>query len=183
MDLIRKHAKLISITSIIFLVFLYDFQKKSKNYAYQLRKINDKFIREVEKEYSLYCSGSGGSFAGSIKKISLTFYCFEEKTIEEARDLEVKCVERLNQLINSSDKIRPFLYEVPFPSQKVQIMISFCDKDFKSFSADKSISLILNCKGNLYYTEVYNDDRPNETVLEEPYSEAYKIVTGHELEN
>jgi len=150
--------------------------KRENDYFTHLNRITNKFIGEMEEEHGFSCFSIGGSLAGNIKEISIKFYCHEKKSIENARKLEIECVERFCEMINSHEKIRPHLEEFPFTNERVEIMICFCKKDLKKFPPEESISLVMSCREKLYYMVVFNDHRPDQTVLEEPYSEAYEKV-------
>jgi len=178
MVFIKKHVKLILVSMTVLIGLAWYIVKRENDYFTHLNRITNKFIREMNKEYGLSCSGIGGSLAGNIKEISMNFFCYEKKSIEEARKLEVDCVERLCEMINSNKKIRPHLEECPFPKGRVGILISFCKEDAKYFPPEESISLVMSSKEKLVYKLVFNDHRPNQTVLREPYSEAYEKVKG-----
>jgi len=152
--------------------------KRENDYFTHLNRITKKFIGEMEEKHGFFCFSIGGSLAGNIKKVSLKFNCYEKKSIEEARKLELECVERFCEMINSHKKIRPHLEEFPFTNKRVGIMICFCKEDLKHFPSEESISLVMSCREKLYYMVVYNDLRPDQTVLEETYSEAYAKVNG-----
>lgn len=176
MGFIKKHAKLILILSTVLIVSSCYIVKIESNYSTHLNRITNKFIREMNKDYGLTCSGIGGSTTRTIKKLYINFFCYEKKSIEAARKLEVDCVERLCGMINSNKKIRAYLEEWPFSEDRVGILISFCRKDLTNFLPEESISLIMNCRKKLIYKIEFDDQRPNQTVFEEPYREAYEKV-------
>jgi len=178
MDFIKRHVKLLLFLLAFLTASTWYVVKRENNYFTHVNRVTKRFIREMEKEHGYTCFSVGGSFPNNIKEISVKFYCYEKKSIEEARKLEVECVERFCEIINSYKKIRPYLEEFPFPSEKVGVVICFCQKDLTRFSPEESISLITNCREKLYYTIIFNDQRPNQTILEEPYSEAYEKVKG-----
>ena len=178
MVFIRRHAKLILVLATVLIGSAWYIVKRENDYFTHLNRITKKFIGEMEENCGLSCSALGGELSGNIKSISLTFLCFQKKTIEEAREIEIYCVEHFREMINSNEKIRPYLEKFPFPSERVEIMICFCREGFKYFPTEESISLVMSCREQLYYMVIFNDHRPNQTVLEEPYSEAYEKVKG-----
>jgi len=178
MVFIKRHVKLILVLIAVLGCSTWHIVKRENDYFTHLNRITTKFIREMNKEYGLSCSGIGGSLAGNIKEVSMNFFCYEKKSIEEARKLEIDCVERLCEMINSNKKIRPHLEEFPFPKGRVGILISFCKEGAKYFPPEESISLVMSSREKLFYMVVFNDFRPDQTVLEEPYSEAYEKVKG-----
>ena len=178
MVFIKRHVKLILVLMTVLVCSTWYIVKRENDYFTHLNRITKKFIGEMEKEYGFSCFSIGGSLAGNVKEVSVKFYCYEKKSIEEARNLEIDCVERFCELINFHKKIRPHLEEFPFPSERVEIMICFCKKDLKKFPPEESISSVMSCREKLIYKVIFNDHRPNQTVLREPYSEAYEKVKG-----
>ncbi len=178
MVFIKRHVKFILVLTAVLVCSTWYIVKRENDYFTHLRRITKKFTIEMQKEYGFICCGIGGSLAGNIKEISLDFYCYEKKSIEEARKLELECVERLCEMINSHKKIRPHLEEFPFTNERIGIMICFCKRDLKKFPPEESISLVMSSREKLYYMVVYNDLSPDQTVLEESFSEAYEKVKG-----
>ena len=178
MVFIKRHVKLILVLAAVLIGSVWYIVKRENDYFTHLRRITKKFTSEMQEDYGLSCCGIGGSLAGNIKEISLDFFCYEKKSIEEARKLEIDCVERFCEMINSHKKIRPHLEEFPFTNERVEIMICFCKKDLKKFPPEESISLVMSCREKLYYMVVFNDFRPDQTVLEESFSEACEKVKG-----
>ena len=174
MDFIKKHVKpiLLLVAALIFLSWYV--LKKESDYFTHLNRITKKYIHKMEKEYGLSCFSIGGSVAVNIKEVSLKFTCCEQKSIEEARVLELACIEQLREMINSNEKIRLHLEEYPFTNERVEIMIRFREKSLKNFPPENSISRVTSCKGKLFYDNVFNDHRPDQTVLEETFTEAYE---------
>ncbi|NGX60486.1 MAG: hypothetical protein KR126chlam3_01661 [Chlamydiae bacterium] len=178
MVFIKRHAKLILVLATVLIGSTWYIVKRENDYFTHLNRITKKFIGEMEEEHGFSCFSIGGSLAGNIKQISVKFYCYEKKSIEEARMLEIDCVKRFCEMINSHKKIRPHLEEFPFTNERVGIMICFCKEDLTNFPPEESISLVMSCKEKLIYEVEFNDHRPDQTVLRESYSEAYEKVKG-----
>ncbi len=178
MVFIKKHVKLILVLTAVLIGSTWYIVKRENDYFTHLNRITKKFIGEMEKEHKFSCFSIGGSLAGNIKEISIKFNCYEKKSIEDARKLEIESVERFCEMINSHKKIRPHLEEFPFPSERMEIMICFCKEDLTNFPPEESISLVMSCREKLIYKMEFNDHRPDQTVLREPYSEAYEKVWG-----
>ena len=178
MVFIKRRAKLIFVLMAVLIGSAWYIVKRENDYFTHLNRITNKFIGEMEKEHGFSCFSIGGSLAGNIKKVSLKFYCHEKKSIEEARELEIDSVERFCEMINSHKKIRPHLEEFPFTNERVGITVCFRNKDSKKFPPEESISLVMSCREKIFYDVEFNDHRPNQTLLEENYSEAYVKVKG-----
>ena len=178
MVFIRRHAKLILVLATVLIGSAWYIVKKENDYFTHLNRITNKFIREMEEEHGFSCFSIGGSLAGNIKKVSLKFNCYEKKSIKEARILEVDCIERFCEMINSHKKIRPYLEEFPFTNERVGLMICFCKENLTNFPPEESISLVMSCREKIFYDVEFNDHRPDQTILEETYSEAYEKAKG-----
>jgi len=178
MAFIKRHVKLLLILIAVLTCSTWYIVKRENDYFTHLNRITTKFINEMEKEHGFSCFSIGGSLAGNIKEVSLKFNCYEKKSIEEARILEVDCIEHFCEMINAHKKIRPHLEEFPFTNKRVGIMLCFCKKDLTEFSSEESISFVLSCRDKLIYKVAFNDHRPDQKILEEPYSEAYEKVKG-----
>lgn len=176
MVFIKKHVKILLVLTVVLAGLGWCIVKRENDYFTHLNRITNSFIQEMEKENGFSCFSIGGSFAGSIKEVCLKFNCYEKKSILEARILETNCIERLCEMINSNKKIRPHLEEFPFTIERVSIMICFCKEGFDYFPPDESISTVNNARGKLIYRISFNDHRPDQKVLEEPYSEAYEKI-------
>ncbi|MDN3506549.1 MAG: hypothetical protein P0S96_04905 [Simkaniaceae bacterium] len=178
MAFIKRHAKVFLVLATIFIASTWYIVNRENDYFTHLNRITKKFIGEMGEKYGFSCFSIGGSLSENIKEISIKFNCYEKKSIEDARALEVNCIERLCEMINSNKKIRSYLEEFPFTNERVSIMICFSKEGFKCFPPEESISLVMSCRENLIYDITFNDQRPYQTVLREPYREAYEKVKG-----
>lgn len=176
MVFIKRHAKLFLALATILIVLIWCIVKRENDYLTHVNRVTKKFVNEMEKQHGFSCFSIGGSLAGNIKEISLKFKCYEKKSIEEARVLEIDCIERFCEMINSNKKIRPHLEEFPFPTDRVGIMICFCREGFNYFPPEESITTVNNARRKFIYKFSFNDQRPNQKVLEESHSEAYEKV-------
>ena len=57
-------------------------------------KVSNKIANDLSNQYDIYFSGIGGDVKDDIKKLSLSFDCYRELTIEEARELLVSCSQK-----------------------------------------------------------------------------------------
>ncbi len=149
---------------------------KEVEYVQYAKEIMNPFITECEKNFHLECIGTGGRFSRNVDKINITFIAYRKGTIEEARTLEVTITEKLLAQVNGNEKIRPFLSEYPFQSNNVGISLSF-RKDDDSRHLDNSVAHVCLGKGKLFYSAENPKTHLLDTILEEPYEEAKKIVS------
>jgi len=123
-----------------------------KEYLKYVKEINNEHVEVMKKKYGLNCYGSGGSMPYDVERIQLMYRCFISKpiSIEVAREIEVSAVHELLRIINEHDKIRPFLREYPFNSDRVSLSIAFYDRKNQR-PKDGSVSFVHNTKGKIFY--------------------------------
>ena len=80
---------------------------------------------EIEQEFQLHCNGSGGSFPLQVFYINLSFVAERRATVDEARELVVRCTQKVIHAINAHERIRPHLVHDPLSPQGVEVSISF----------------------------------------------------------
>ncbi len=123
---------------------------KSNEYFVYVKEIVNSFVAEIEDKHGLKCVGSGGAMPCDVEKIEVLFNSKNKVNIEQARFIEIDCIEKLLGRINSHEKIRPFLREYPFKADRVNISLSFSDENNRSF-LDGSIVHVFLAKKTIYY--------------------------------
>jgi len=176
-------------------------EEENRVYLRYTKEIINSFVGEMRSEYGLECYGSGGSMPDDVEKIDVLFIARRTATIEEARKIEVCCVKRLLEKINSHEKIRPFLREWPFNSNRVGVSISFRN-EHDEYKHNGSVCSVFLAKNKIHYAaaEMQKEQRgggadfrdPNNIIhypirevmverlvplMNEPYEEALKIVS------
>jgi hypothetical protein len=179
--------------------FLYADQDDKAYLKYE-DEIVEQFKKEMRKKYKLECWADGGSMPDKVRSIRVYFNFPERANIEQARKLEVTAIERLSELINSHEKIRPYLAEYPFTPERLHVMISFEDENGDN-RRDGSVCMVLQARNKLTYCTavmkkefwtgtvdardpkniIKHPDREVwverfEDIHEEPYEEALKII-------
>ena len=141
----------------------------------EIKKISSVFIQEIENEHQIYCIGEGGHMANDLEGITLSFIAYREGSIEEARKIEVCAIQKLTQLINANKKLRPYLREYPFPTHRVEICLSYKEKDNNYYP--NNLAYISHINGILRYRS-QDLSTPKLILLhQETFEEALKIVT------
>ena len=148
---------------------------KEVEYVQYAKEIMNPFIDECEKNFQLDCIGTGGRFSRNVAGIDITFIAYRKGSIEEARKLEVTITEKLLAEVNGNEKIRPFLSEYPFKADNIGISLSFRKEDDSRY-LDNSVALVCIGKGQLIYSAENPKTHLLDTILEEPYEDAKKIV-------
>jgi hypothetical protein len=149
--------------------------KEQESIEHDVKKFIQHLIPELEQEFGLVCIGDGGSYGESISKITLTFNAFRRATTDEARQLYVRCTEKLLSAINNDINLRPYLVKYPFPVQGADISISFHNELDLPYS-DGSVALIFQARGNICYYLDHPTHRLREPCFREPYDKAVEIV-------
>lgn len=150
-------------------------KEKNEDYEIFVNQIISSFANEMEKKYGLICNGHGGKMPHDVEEIEVGFILHKKASIEEARDLEVKATERFLEMINSHEKIRPFLREYPFKANRGEVSISFRTSDGIHYT-DGSVAYVTQFKNKISYC-ADKETSPSLILLkEEPYEEALKIV-------
>ncbi|MBX9744263.1 MAG: hypothetical protein K2X08_03520, partial [Chlamydiales bacterium] len=170
-----------SLMTFFFIPFCFGKSKKetSPPHILCIHKITSSFIKEVEKKYKFGCIMSGGSMPYDIAEVLLHFDTYQSASIEQAREWEVRLTERLAEMINQNEEIRPYLREYPFPASRIDIMLSFNTP--KNSSPSKSLQLVFHSKNRILYSaKDPNNDCIYYSLKEEPYEEARKIVFGND---
>ena len=101
---------------------------KIPEYEQHVNEIVKLFAIQMKKELGLDCIGDGGRMPHDVEEVEVKFTCNRRATIEEARRLEVYVSSQLVEVINSHDKLRPFLREYPFSSERARVVITFDDE-------------------------------------------------------
>ncbi|MEI6241850.1 MAG: hypothetical protein WCP39_00400 [Chlamydiota bacterium] len=150
-------------------------ERESPIYLQYANEIIRVFVNEIEKEYGFTCIGSGGGMAHDVEEISVKFMAYQRASIEQAREYEVNAIQKLLKIINSHDKIRPFLREYPFKANMLRVSISFGKKD-NSPLTDGSVVFVFQARDKIYYNKAEPVTESLLDLYEEPYEEAVKIV-------
>lgn len=170
------------IVSVIFftLTILYGYKlngkiNKSEDYEFYVNQIKESFVREMEEQYGLICNGHGGRMPRDVEEISIDFISYHHATVEEARRLEVTVTEKFLNKINNNEKIRPFLREYPFKTNRAEVGISFRKPDNTLYS-DGSVGFVYQVNNKIFYRAESEGSPKLIPIMEEPYEEALKIV-------
>ena len=149
-------------------------------YGKYIDEIQIEFIKQMEKEFQLSCSGTGQCMPKKLEGICVSFNAFREGTLEEARKIEILGTEKLLSLINNHEKIRPFLSHYPMTHEGADVSIGFIRESYKLFPYG-TVAFVCQGKGKIHYS--VNDPKVDYLVKikEETYEEAYDIIKQQNL--
>ena len=174
--MMEKIVKIFILTILSLICHLNALEKNGKyDYAKYIDEIVTIFSKEMRHRFGLICIGDGGRMPYDVEEISVIFEARRRATIEEARELEIKTTERLAEIVNAHTKIRPYLREYPFPPGRVEIQISFVNKQ-GSYYRDGSVAFTFQARNKLFYRERERETGDLKPLFDEPYEEAYKKV-------
>lgn len=195
------------VKTFIFVVFILitgsKLNAKETNQPEYLKYVDEiiaDFAKDMKKKYELHFYGSGGSMPTDVEKIEVLFISHQQSTVDDARKMEVNGIQSLLQRINAHEKLRPYLREYPFKTDRVGLSISFrTETDDRPL--DGSVASVFLARNKIFYrsaeiqieepTPLTYMNEKNEVVkefigggpkekliplMEETYEEALKIV-------
>jgi hypothetical protein len=161
----------------LFLIAIFSVLSAMENFNFraEAKKISNIVIKEMKRDYSLYCDGQGGGMPDNLRSIKVSFVAYRKGSIEEAREIEVKAIQRFIKLINEDEKLRPYLCEFPFPTRGIEVSLSFNQKN-GSYYPDNALAFITHINGILYYESRSLAMDKFTPLHQESFEEALKIV-------
>ena len=131
-------------------------QKKSSSIDYEVfvDEVIYTFVKEIMEEFGFICNKTGGKMSYDVEKINVGFIAHQKAPIDIARSLELLLMDKFLIIINSHEKIRPFLREYPFRPKNIDISISFRNKQNQP-ETENSISYVFHTNNTIYY-DIYN---------------------------
>ena len=114
--------------------------------------------KEAQLSYGVRACGSGAGMPFDVERIMIDFEVPGKGTVERARKMIIALSQKLADLVNQHEKIRPYLREYPFSVERAEVSLFF---------REGPVEHVLVGKNN---TIVYL----GETRFEEPYEEALK---------
>ena len=127
------------------------------------------FEKKMEGKFGLVCCKGGGSMPYDIQRIDIGFETPKSASLDEARKVGVFFMEQFLSMINSDEKVRPYLREYPFTSKRVFMTLSFRQQSGKELY----VSLV---KNEIVYKTCDGPLSKFVEILREPYEEAVKMV-------
>ena len=158
------------------LVFLFlGVKLNSEDYLQYVDQIINDFAEQMKSELNLRITADGGSMPDAVKTIEVDFSTNRRATIDESRKIEVFAVNRFLDIINSHEKIKPFLSKYPFTPKEVQVSVAFLNPHNED-NSDGTIAYMSSLNGEICYWT--NDPLLNKfsSIVKEPFEEAKKIV-------
>ncbi len=148
---------------------------QAPDYSVYVKEIINSFAEEMNREFGLVCVGDGRKMPRDVEEIDIKFKAYRRATTEEARAFQVIVTQKLLEKINAHEKIRPYLREFPFKSERVSVTISFSMPNGLRYS-DGSVALVQPARNKIFYCTTDPFTKKLIDLLEEPYAEAEQFV-------
>jgi len=123
---------------------------------------------QLKRDKNLIPFGTGRKICDQIQMLALTFICYKETEIDEARELLLEAFKVMVHVINSNEEIRPYLCQYPF-DQNLEMSIYFRKPNGHRDFGQLGICSIK--RGKLEYI-IQNSTYNYTTILSETYEEA-----------
>jgi hypothetical protein len=81
--------------------------------------------RELERDRNLMPCGFGAVMMDQVRMLGISFDCYNEIDIPQARELLVTASTLFLERINSNEEIRPYLKNYPFVPNNIEVIIFF----------------------------------------------------------
>lgn len=140
-------------------------------------EILDKASKKLRSKYDMRPIGTGiGMPDGVVTMLALSFEKTGPLSREEGRKIIVDCVQDILQIINTHEKIRPYLKNYPFSATDVEVRIFLEDK-FRNDIFDPNYGVISSINASIDY-KYTSAENPNKymKVEKEKFEEALKMV-------
>lgn len=144
-----------------------------ERFANQVTKI---LIEEVKRDLGYSCEMTGGSMPHDIERITVGFAVYEKASVDRAREIEVEITERFLRIINSHERIRPFLREYPFTAKGADIELNFYDRRKKDVQIGNCVSYVFRAHDEIFYMASETEEYNLEEIAKEKYEDALKQV-------
>ncbi len=148
----------------------------SSDYSQYVDEIITAFTKEMKAQFGLEGEGKKREMSHDVEEISVRLVAYQKGTIEQAREWEIKATERLVEMVNAHEKIRPFLREYPFHPDRAIVSITFLGPD-NGPRIDDNIAFVIQSDYNVhYFTRNPLNIFVYRNIKIEPYLEAFDIA-------
>ncbi len=149
-----------------------------ERFANQVTRI---LIDEVKRDLGYPCEMTGGSMPRDIERIKVGFAVYEKASVDRAREIEVEITERFLRIINSHEKIRPFLREYPISADGAEIQLRFYNRRKKARQVGDCVSFVFRAQDEIVYMSADTEEYDLKEIASERYEEALKKVKNKSI--
>jgi len=151
-----------------------------KDYCIMSGEAERKAENEISQKFGLRAMGSGGGAITVIRNVGLDFETDNPISIAEGRRLLIACSEILLKNLNGYRPLRPFLFEYPFPMDRISIAIFVSHEGTKKLPKNAPTIFSLSGSELEYDRPADNYDKPAslDAIHSETYQEALQIIAS-----
>jgi hypothetical protein len=150
-------------------------EHQSPLYVKLADEITSKTADKLQKEKGLVLVGIGGQMMHDIQMMAMSFYLYQEISLETARELIILSVNNYLSDINNNKEIRPYLHDHPFSSNNIEIRLFIYNPDGSNLAPEK-LYYVSALNGKIsYFSRMPN---PSKALCEETFEEAESKVNS-----
>lgn len=136
-------------------------------------RISCRYTSLIQKKFpSLQCHGVGAAAMTDVKELIYGFTSRQHLHPKEASRLVCECAEILLKIVNSDEKIRPYLSKYPFDSKNIRVRIVFSDGIEESFVPKQFVASASVGNGELVLWKYNPQTLQLEVISALPYKQA-----------
>lgn len=136
-------------------------------------RISREYTDLIEKKFpSLKCDSVGAAAMTDVKKLIYGFTSRQHLDPDAASRLVCECAEILLEMVNSDEKIRPYLSKYPFDSKNIGVRIAFSDGVEESFVPKQFVASASVGNGELVLWKYNPQTLQLEVISALPYKQA-----------
>jgi hypothetical protein len=145
-----------------------------------VHEIMDETFELLGKKYKINPAGMG--INGHFEYLELTFQLFDVLTQDQLREMLFDCSEVFLEKINSNEKVKPFLKDVPFTQKNIGIVFFIRDENNQDVS-DPNFCCVSVRRGDFQFSTKTRENRYQyKNSIEETYEQAFsKIAQSRNL--
>lgn len=159
---------------LIFAIFSFSCQQRSPQ-VFEGEKFISRFSKVANDELSLKLYGQGGAFVDGVNLFHFHFISNEAVDVNQTRRFYLKTMDRLLEMINSNETLRPYLTHYPLTPRDIDLSISFCVNGISSQKPPHPYIAYVSSSNNLIHYSFLGRDRDGYV---DPPSESIQRARG-----
>ena len=164
-------------------------QEARNQYLDYVNEVCRSFANDMHNEFHLSWHGDRSRMHEKVEQLGMKLHTFRRATIEEARALQLLVMDKFVKLINSHEKIQPFLEESPITFKRVSIEITFegpngsyADESVTYISSVSDLAGAIENRNHLFYYSIDPFTEKHINHFTESIEDALKLVSPSQIE-
>ena len=162
------------------MIMVITFDITAEGFFTHLNPVSECYCKDVLKRRGFEYLGGGGGGCHEFRRASLMFECGLSPKIKEARIIIVEEALRLQTMLNSSRKLRPYMHSFPAGPQNLEYSIGFRSQRSSSTN-DPLVDMLHLQDGQIVY--VSTNTTPSKALLKESFEEALEKLRADGWKN